>query len=345
MNDHRVITYREAINEGLRLAMREDSTVILLGEDQAGGAGCDPSVADAWGGAFGVTKGLIQEFGPERVIDTPISEMGFIGAAVGAAMTGLRPVADLMYISFLGVCFDQIMNQAAKMRYMSGGHVRVPVTIRTSIGAGMGAAAQHSDSVYSLFVHIPGLKVVVPSSPSDAKGLIIASIRDDDPVIFVENKMLYGAKGQVPQEIYSIPLGKGDVKRRGDDLTIVAISRMVVESLKAATELERQGIQVEIIDPRSLSPLDLPLILESVKKTGRLLVVDEDYPRCGMASEIAASVSTEAFDFLDQPVQRMTPPPVHVPFSPVLEQFYLPDSEKIVARARQMMGLDTASHD
>jgi acetoin:2,6-dichlorophenolindophenol oxidoreductase subunit beta len=345
MNDHRVITYREAINEGLRLAMREDSTVILLGEDQAGGAGCDPSVADAWGGAFGVTKGLIQEFGAERVIDTPISEMGFIGAAVGAAMTGLRPVADLMYISFLGVCFDQIMNQAAKMRYMSGGHVRVPVTIRTSIGAGMGAAAQHSDSVYSLFVHIPGLKVVVPSSPHDAKGLIIAAIRDDDPVIFVENKTLYGAKGQVPQEKYSIPLGKGEVKRRGDDLTIVAISRMVVESLKAATELDRQGIQAEIIDPRSISPLDLPLILESVRKTGRLLIVDEDYPRCGMASEIAASVSSEAFDFLDQPVQRMTPPPVHVPFSPVLEQFYLPDSEKIVACARQMMGLDAPSHD
>jgi pyruvate/2-oxoglutarate/acetoin dehydrogenase E1 component len=345
MNDHRVITYREAINEGLRLAMREDSTVILLGEDQAGGAGCDPSVADAWGGAFGVTKGLIQEFGAERVIDTPISEMGFIGAAVGAAMTGLRPVADLMYISFLGVCFDQIMNQAAKMRYMSGGHVRVPVTIRTSIGAGMGAAAQHSDSVYSLFVHIPGLKVVVPSSPHDAKGLIIAAIRDDDPVIFVENKTLYGAKGQVPQEKYSIPLGKGEVKRRGDDLTIVAISRMVVESLKAATELDRQGIQAEIIDPRSISPLDLPLILESVRKTGRLLIVDEDYPRCGMASEIAASVSSEAFDFLDQPVQRMTPPPVHVPFSPVLERFYLPDSEKIVACARQMMGLDAPSHD
>jgi pyruvate dehydrogenase E1 component beta subunit len=301
-------------------------------------------MVDAWGGPFGVTKGLIQEFGPQRVIDTPISEMGFVGAAVGAAMTGLRPVADLMYISFLGVCFDQIMNQAAKVRYMSGGQVRVPVTIRTTIGAGMGTAAQHSDSIYSVFVHIPGLKVVVPSSPYDAKGLIIAAIRDDDPVIFVENKMLYNAKGAVPEEMYSIPLGKADVKRKGDNLTIVAISRMVVEALKAATELEGQGIQSEVIDPRSLNPLDLPLILKSVEKTGRLLIVDEDYPRCGMASEIAAAVSTGAFDFLDQPVECVTPPPVHVPFSPVLEQFYLPDSQKIVDRARKMMGLDTLSH-
>src|SRR5438128_3679129 len=216
--------------------MREDPRVILIGEDEAGGAGCEAAALDAWGGPFGVTKGLIQEFGSERVIDTPISEMAFIGAAVGAAMTGLRPVADLMYISFLGACLDQVMNQAAKLRYMSGGQVQIPLTIRTTIGAGMGAAAQHSDSIYSMFVHIPGLKVVAPSTPSDAKGLLISSIRDPDPVIFVENKMLYNTKGPVPEEAYSIPLGKADVKREGDDCTIVAISRMVHVALEAAKE-------------------------------------------------------------------------------------------------------------
>src|SRR5712692_2816697 len=270
MAGDRTITYREAINEGLRLAMREDPRVILIGEDEAGGAGGDPSQIDAWGGAFGVTKGLIEEFGPERVIDTPISETGFIGAAIGAALTGLRPVADLMYISFVGVCLDQIMNQAAKLRYMSGGSINVPLTIRTTIGAGMGVAAQHSDSIYSLFVHIPGLKVVTPSTPYDAKGLLIAAIRDEDPVIYVENKMLYNTKGPVPEEIYSIPLGQAEVKRKGTDLTIVAISRMVVEALKAAGELEKEGLSAEVIDPRSLSPLDVETLVESVKKTGRL---------------------------------------------------------------------------
>ena len=244
MKDERIISYREALNEALRLAMREDGRVILIGEDQAGGAGCDASFADAWGGPFGVTKGLIQEFGAERVIDTPISEMAFIGAAIGAAMTGLRPVADLMYISFLGACMDQILNQAARARYMSGGRVSVPVTIRTTIGAGLGVAAQHSDCVYSLFAHIPGLKVVIPSTPYDAKGLLLSSIRDDDPVIFVENKTLYNTKGPVPKEDYTLPLGKAVIKREGDDLTIVAVSRMVQVALEAASELENAaGVQ------------------------------------------------------------------------------------------------------
>jgi pyruvate dehydrogenase E1 component beta subunit len=342
MATNRVLTYREAINEGLRLAMREDPRVILIGEDEAGGAGGDASQIDAWGGAFGVTKGLIQEFGPERVIDTPISETAFIGAALGAAMTGLRPVADLMYISFLGVCLDQIMNQAARIRYMSGGHINVPLTIRTTIGAGMGVAAQHSDSIYSFFVHLPGLKVVAPATPYDAKGLLLAAIRDDDPVIFVENKMLYNTKGTVPEGAYSLPLGKAVVVREGNDLTIVAISRMLLEATQAAVEIEKRGWSAEVIDPRTLSPLDAAAIVDSVKKTGRLIVVDEDNPRCGMASEIAAIVSAEALDYLDQPVARVTPPHAHVPFSPVLEKAYLPDAAKIVDCATHMMKHTTA---
>jgi len=338
MGSERIITYREALNEGLRLAMREDPGVVLLGEDLAGGAGGTPSQVDAWGGAFGVTKGLIHEFGPERVIDTPISEMAFIGAAVGAAMTGLRPVADLMYVSFIGVCLDQVMNQAAKLRYMSGGKVRIPVTIRASIGAGMSAAAQHSDCIYSLFVHLPGLKVVAPATPYDAKGLLLASIKDDDPVIFIENKTLFNNRGPVPETSYLIPLGRADVKREGKDVTIVAISRMVLEALKAADFLAGRGVSAEIIDVLSLSPLDTKTILTSVKKTGRLIIVDEDYPKCGMASEIAATVSAEVFDYLDHPVQRVIPPHTHVPFSPTLEQYYLPNSDRIVDSAMTMLG-------
>jgi len=337
VNNERVISYREAINEGLRLAMREDARVILIGEDQAGGAGCDPSLRDAWGGPFGVTKGLISEFGAERVIDTPISEMAFIGAAVGAAMTGLRPVADLMYISFLGACMDQILNQAARARYMSGGRVSVPVTIRTTIGAGLGVAAQHSDSIYSLFAHIPGLKVVIPSTPYDAKGLLMSSIRDDDPVVYVENKTLYNTKGPVPEETYAVPLGKAVIRREGNDLTMVALSRMVLVALEAASELEQRGWSAEVIDLRSISPLDKATLLESVKKTGRLIIVDEDNPYCGIASEIAALVSTEAFAYLKHPVQKVTPPHAHVPFSPILERQYLPDAQRVVDSAARLM--------
>ena len=337
MKSERILTYREALNEGLRLAMREDPRVILLGEDLAGGAGGTPSQVDAWGGAFGVTKGLIQEFGPERVIDTPISEMAFIGAAVGAAMTGLRPVADLMYVSFVGVCLDQIMNQAAKLRYMSGGKIRIPLTIRASIGAGMSAAAQHSDCIYSLFVHIPGLKVVAPATPYDAKGLLYASIKDEDPVIFIENKTLFNSKGLVPEGSYTVPLGKAQVKRQGKDITIVAISRMVLEALKATDDLAVSGYSAEVIDVLSLSPLDMETILASVRKTGRLIIVDEDYPKCSVASEIAAIVSAQAFDYLDHPVQRVVPPHAHVPFNPALEQYYLPNSDKIVECALGMV--------
>lgn len=336
MTENRVITYREAINEALRVAMREDPTVVLLGEDLAGGAGCTPASVDAWGGAFGVTKGLVCEFGPERVIDTPISETGFIGAAVGAALTGLRPVAELMYISFLGVCLDQVMNQAAKARYMSGGKVKLPMTIRTTTGAGLAIAAQHSDSVYALFVHIPGLKVVAPATPYDAKGLLLSAIRDDDPVVFVENRTLYNLKGPVPEEVYTIPLGKADVKRRGGDVTIAAISRMVHVALDAASDLETQGVSAEVIDVRSLEPLDSATIVDSVKRTRRLIVVDEDYPRCGMASEIAAVVGADAFHELERPIERITAPLAHVPFSPVMEQFYIPSAARVVEAANRL---------
>src|SRR5262245_47639083 len=279
----RELTYRQAINEALRLEMRRDPTVILLGEDVAGAPGRDdPDMADAWGGVLGVTKGLIGEFGPERVRDTPISESAFIGAAIGAAATGLRPVVELMFVSFAGVCWDQIVNQAAKLRYMFGGKARVPVTIRTTIGAGMGAAAQHSDSVYSIFAHYPGLKCVIPATPADAKGLLAASIRDDDPVIFFENKVLYDTKGPVPEGEFVIPLGQANVVRPGTDVTIVALSRMVHVALEAAELLAGRGIDVEVIDPRTIVPLDEETILASVRKTGRLVVVDEDHPRCSV---------------------------------------------------------------
>src|SRR5262245_7597676 len=248
----RQLTYRQAINEALRLEMRRDPTVILMGEDIAGAPGRDdPAMLDAWGGVLQVTAGLIQEFGRERVGDTPITESAFVGAGVGAAATGLRPVVELMFIGFMGVTLDQITNQAAKMRYMFGGKARVPLVIRTTIGAGFRAAAQHSDSPYSTLVHYPGLKVVAPATPRDAKGLLISAIRDDDPVVFCENKLLYDTKGPVPEESYTIPLGKADVKRAGTDVTVVAISRMVHTSLEAAAQLAKDRIEAEVLDLRS----------------------------------------------------------------------------------------------
>ena len=331
----RTISYREAINEALSQEMERDQSVIVMGEDNAGGAG-SPGDDDAWGGVLGVTKGLFHKF-PGRVLDTPISESAFVGAAIGAATAGQRPVAELMFIDFMGVCFDQIFNQAAKFRYMFGGNARTPVVIRTMYGAGLRAAAQHSQCLYPIFTHIPGLKVVVPSNPYEAKGLLIQSIRDDDPVIFCEHKALYDTTGEVPEDSYTIPFGEANVVRDGGDVTIVAIGRMVAMAEEAARELSASGIEAEIIDPRTTSPLDTDTILESVENTGRLVVVDEASPRCNLATDISALVAKEAFGSLRAPIEMVTPPHTPVPFSDALEDLYIPDAQKVLNAAKAVV--------
>jgi pyruvate/2-oxoglutarate/acetoin dehydrogenase E1 component len=328
----RSISYREAINEALDQEMARDPRVVVFGEDNVGGTG-SPGEMDAWGGVLGVTKGLYGKY-PGRVMDTPISESAFIGAAIGAATGGLRPVAELMFIDFMGVCFDQIFNQAAKFRYMFGGKAVTPVVIRTMWGAGLRAAAQHSQSLLPVFTHVPGLKVAAPSNPYDAKGLLIASIRDDDPVIFAEHKLLYEMTGEVPEESYVIPFGEANIVREGSDVTIVAIGRMVNIAAEAATELAGAGIEAEIIDPRTTSPLDLDTILESVENTGRLVVVDESNPRCSLASDIGASVAQEAFGSLRAPIQLVTGPHTPVPFADSLEDLFIPDAQKVVGAVK-----------
>lgn len=331
----RTLTMREAINEALHQEMARDPSVVVMGEDIAGGASVDGfEREDAWGGVMGVTHGLVKEFGRERVRDTPISESAFIGAAIGAAATGLRPVAELMFVDFFGVCMDQIFNQGAKLRYMFGGTARVPVVIRTMIGAGIGAAGQHSGCHYSIFTHLPGLKTVVPSTPTDAKGLLAASIRDEDPVVFFEHKLLYDMTGEVPEGEHVVPLGKADVKRDGDAATVVAIGRMVHTALEAADTLAAEGVSVEVVDPRTLSPLDTGTILDSVRKTGRAIVVDEDNPRCGMAADLTALIAEQTFDHLDAPPRMVTAPHTPVPFAPPMEQFYIPDAEQIADAVR-----------
>lgn len=335
------ISFSQAINEAMRLEMRRDSTVIIMGEDIAGGASLphmEGENKEAWGGTLGVTKGLAPEFGRHRVLDTPISESAFMGAAVGSASTGLRPIVELMFADFLGVCFDQIFNQGAKLRYMFGGKARVPMVVRTMFGGGLRAAAQHSQCLYSIFAHIPGLKVVVPSTPYDAKGLLISAIRDDDPVIFFEHKALYAMEGEVPEEDYTIPLGKADVKRVGKDVSIVALGRMVHVALEAAEKLAENGIEAEVVDLRSVSPMDNETILNSVKKTHRLIVVDEDYPRCGVAADVAALVADQAFDYLDAPCKMITAPHTPSPFAPNLEDLYIPSAETVVETARFLVG-------
>ena len=327
----RSITYREAINEALAQEMERDPSVIVMGEDNAGGEG-SPGEMDAWGGVLGVTKGLYHRF-PGRVLDTPISESAFIGAAVGAATGGMRPVAELMFIDFMGVCFDQIFNQAAKFRYMFGGKAVTPVVIRTMWGAGLRAAAQHSQSLLSVFTHIPGLKVVAPSNAYDAKGLLIQAIRDDDPVIFAEHKMLYDVAAEVPEESYAIPFGEANIVREGPhgkaDVTIVAIGRMVAMAQEAADELATAGVQAEILDPRTVSPMDWDTILESVENTGRLVVVDEATPRCSLATDIAGVVAQDAFSSLRAPVQLVTGPHTPVPFTGALEDLFIPDAQRV----------------
>jgi pyruvate dehydrogenase E1 component beta subunit len=329
----RKITYSQAINEALSQEMARDENVIVMGEDNAGGAGA-PGEQDAWGGVLGVTKGLYGKF-PGRVLDTPLSEGGFIGAAVGAAACGMRPVAELMFIDFMGVCFDQIFNQAAKFRYMFGGKAVTPVVIRTMYGAGLRAAAQHSQVLTSLFTHIPGLKVVCPSTPYDAKGLMIEAIRDDDPVIFCEHKLLYTRDGDVPEELYSIPFGEANIVRDGDDATIVTYGRMVHTATDAAQKLAAEGIDVDVIDLRTTSPLDEETILESASRTGRLVVVDEANPRCSVATDIAALVAQRAFRDLKAPIALVTAPHTPVPFASVLEDLYIPSANQIADAVRQ----------
>ena len=330
-------SFKEALNEGMRDAMREDPNVVLLGEDIAGGMGAGGQ-QDAWGGVLGATKGLMTEFGRQRVIDTPISESAFIGAASGAAMTGLRPVAQLMFIDFFGVCGDQIINQLAKFRYMFGGKVTTPVVIRTLIGAGIGAASQHSQCLYPIFTHIPGLKVVVPSSPYEAKGLMLQAIRDDDPVIFCEHKAMFNDMEEVPDEPYAIPFGEARITREGSDVTIVALGRMVGFANQAADALAKKGINCTVIDPRTTSPLDEDTILASVEKTGHMVVVDEASPRCGMASDISALVAENAFAALKAPIMRVMPPHTPVPFAPSLEQAYIPSVDDIERAVQTLVG-------
>ncbi len=323
----RELTFAEAIREALAEEMRRDARVIIIGED----------VAEA-GTPFKVLSGLVDEFGPRRVIDTPISEAGFTGLAVGAAMTGLRPVVDIMFGDFLTLTMDQVVNQAAKIHYMSGGKWRVPLVIRTTLGATRRSAAQHSQSLHAWVSHIPGLKVAVPSTPYDAKGLLKTAIREDNPVVFFEDKMMYRLKGPVPAEEYTIPLGVADIKREGRDITIVATSSMVHTALAAAETLAAMGISAEVVDPRTTWPLDRETIVESVKKTSRAIVVDEGYEQYGVTAELAAVIAEGAFYYLDAPVRRLGARNVPIPFSPPLEDATVPSEAAIVELARALCG-------
>ena len=331
----RKISMKTAVNEAIDQEMSRDPSVIMMGEDIVGGAGAQGE-DDAWGGVLGVTKGLYAKHG-DRLLDTPLSESAYVGAAVGAASCGMRPIAELMFIDFAGVCFDQILNQAAKFRYMFGGKAETPLVIRAMVGAGFRAAAQHSQMLTPVFTHIPGRKVVCPSNPYDTKGLLIQSIRDNDPVIFCEHKHLYGFEGEVPEQSYAIPFGEASVVRDGKDVTIVTYGLMVHRALEAAATLEKDKIDVEIIDLRTLSPLDMDTVLDSVERTGRLVCVDEASPRCNIATDIAAQVAQEAFDALKAPIRMVAPPHAPVPFSPTLEDLYIPSAAQIVDAVRRTM--------
>jgi len=318
-------TVRDALREALREEMKRDKTVFLLGED----------IGRHWGGAFGVTKGLAEEFGDERVRDTPISESAIIGVGVGAAITDMRPVAEIMFGDLSALAMDQICNQAAKIRYMFGGQVKVPLVIRTPFGAGVNIASHHSQSLEAWFMHTPGLYVAVPSTPYDAKGLLKTAIRGDNPVFFVEHKLLYPVKGMIPEEDYTVPFGVADVKREGEDVTIFATLYMVDKALAAAEKLKKEGVSAEVVDPRTLSPLDKAAILKSVKKTGRIVIVTEDCKTGGVSAEIAAIVAEEALDYLDAPIKRVAEPDTPIPFSPPLEQFVIPDEKNIIKAVKE----------
>ena len=332
--DVRQLSYIQAVNEAIRQEMERDETVIVMGEDIAGG-GDREDKQDAWGGPMRLTKGLVGDFGRQRIRDTPISEAGFVGAGVGAAASGLRPVVDLMYVSFFGVCADQITNNAAKIHYMFGGKVNVPLTIMTGIGAGTNSAAQHSETLYSIFTHFPGLKCVVPSDPYTAKGLMIAAIRDNDPVIVFNNRQLMGIRFDVdvPEEAYEVEIGKSNIAKEGTDVTLVGIGYTTKVCLDAAAELEAQGHSAEVLDLLSLSPMDDEAILESVQKTRKIVIVDEDYPRCSIASDISALVAEQAFDYLDAPPRRVNPPHAPVPYSRPLEALWVPNKDTVVEAA------------
>ena len=321
-----LITYREALNQALREEMRRDPSVFLMGED-----------VGVYQGAFKVSQGLLEEFGPKRVIDTPISEGGFTGVGIGAAMVGLRPIIEMMTFNFALVAIDQIVNHAAKILYMSGGQYSVPIVIRGPGGPAHQLAAQHSQSMESYFFHVPGLKVVRPGTPKDAKGLLKSAIRDDDPVIFIESELLYGTKGEVPEGDYTIPIGVAEVKREGRDVTIVAYSRMLLVALEAADDLEKEGISAEVVDPRTLRPLDTGAIIESVKKTNRALVLESGAGFAGIGSEIATIIAEEAFDYLDAPVERVTGANAPMPYAKNLERAKVPSKGRVVEAARKVL--------
>lgn len=324
----REITYREALNEAYREEMRKDKNVVAFGEDIA-----------EHGGAFGVTKGLIDEFGPQRVKNTPISESAIAGAAIGSSIVGLRPIAEFMFDDFLPVAGDQIINQMAKLRYMSGGQLKLPLTLRMPMGGGLSQAAQHAQCLIGLFMNVPGLKIVCPATPYDAKGIFKSAVRDDNPVLIFEHLMLYENKGEVPEEEYYIPLGKADIKRQGKDITIVAISQMVVKSLNVAKKMEAKGIDVEVIDPVTLVPLDIETIIDSVKKTGKVIVAYNGPISSGAGAEIAARISKLAFEYLDSPIYRVAEKDAPIPFSPVLEKYVLPQEEDIENTIKEMINL------
>lgn len=322
----REITYLEAVREAMVQEMRRDPDVFLMGED-----------IGVYGGAFGVSKGMLEEFGPERIRETPISEEAIAGAATGAAMMGMRPIIEIMFMDFVTLAMDQLVNQAAKIRFMFGGHTSVPLVCRTPAGSGTGAAAQHSQSLEAWFVHAPGIKVVAPSTPYDAKGLMVTSIHDNNPVIFMEHKLLYRTKGHVPEDLYSIPFGQAEVKRPGRDLTVIAYSNMAIRALEAAEKLAAEGIEIEVVDPRTLKPLDEATLLASVCKTGRVLIVHEAPITGGFGGELAALIAGgEAFDYLDTPIRRLAGRDIPIPYNRALERATVPQVEDIVAAARTL---------
>src|SRR5947208_8191281 len=321
-----VLTMRDALNLALKEELARDSSVFLMGEEVA-----------EYQGAYKVTRGLLEEFGPKRVIDTPITELGFAGLGVGAAMVGLRPIIEFMTFNFSILATDQIINSAAKMRYMSGGQFKIPIVFRGPNGSAYQVSSQHSQALESWYAHFPGLKVVMPSTPADAKGLLKSAIRDDDPVIFLEQERMYGNKGEVPEdEDFTIPLGVADIKREGKDATIVARSLMVPVALKAAEELKKQGVSCDVVDPRTIRPLDIDTIINSVKKTNRVVIAEESHPFCGVAGEITAEINERAFDYLDAPVRRVSGVDVPMPYAKNLEQLAIPDVDRIIAAVREV---------